>query len=474
MQVEGVSAKAYMVIDAQSGQVLVQKNAQAKLYPASITKMMTMALAYEKAQGNLDSEIVISKAVTQIPRGSSHVAFLEGEVIKLKDALNATLLASANDGANALAEYTAGSIEGFVELMNQKAAAIGATGTHFANAHGFHDANHYVTAEDMAKITQWAYSIAGFEEFMKGYEYVMEPTNRQPQRRWGTDNLMLVDSKYFYEGTIGGKSGYTPEAQYTMIEVAQKEGRRLISVVLGCSQKYDKFSDSTALMNYCFNNFRTVTLKGADFASKKTSVFGGGNKSIGEVAVNVPDVTVQLPAGVSQSDLQVEYLIPEKYVMGQPFEAMCTISFKEPRVDMPQVLATVPMTTGSLGEILARSTGVLGGFDTISQNGGANVWGIILSAVALCAIALVGGRIAYVSFIKAQRRKRKMERMRKMYMDASIGPSMPAEVARQQTRAYKEAARMASTQTQKTHTVNTNLQVVIGGGTHPQRRAARR
>lgn len=472
VQVDGVSANSYIVIDAQSGQVLVQKNAQQTSFPASITKMMTMALAYEKAAGKFDDQIVVSKAVTQIPKGSSHVALLEGEVIKVNDALNATLLASANDGANALAEYTSGSIEAFVDLMNQKAAQLGATGTHFANAHGFHDPNHYVTAEDMAKITKWAYSINGFEEFMKGYEYVMEPTNRQPQRKWGTENLMLVTSKYYYEGTIGGKSGYTPEAQYTMIEIVQREGRRLISVVLGCNEKYAKFSDSTALMNYCFNNFRTVTLKGSDFASKKTPVYGGGNKPIGEVAVNVPDVTVQLPAGVSQSDLQVEYFIPEKYVMGQPFGASCTISFKEPRGDMPAVLATVPLVIGDLGEILARSTGVFAGLEDVANKSGFNIWTIILGGVALCAIALIGGRIAYVAFIKAQRRKRKMERMRRMYMEANFGPSMPAETARAQTRARREEARQSYT-AQNPHTVQTNLKVVIGGGAQ-QHRVARR
>lgn len=469
-----VTAQGYIVIDATTGQVLLQNNATQAYYPASITKILTMALAYEKCAGDLSQQVTVSKEATQIPRGSSHVALLEGEVVSLQDVFNATLLMSANDGANVLAEYVAGSIPAFIDVMNAKMIELGLSGSHFANAHGYYDQNHYTTAYDMAKVTQYAYTIPGFSEFFGSYEYDMEPTNKQPARRFGTDNLMLVDSKYKYDGTIGGKSGWTQESGYTMVEVVEREGRRLICVVLASAQKYDKFKDSMALLDYCFANYRTVTLEGSAFESRKAPVYGGADKPLGEVLVNVPSVTVQLLNGMSQNDLQVEYAMPEKYIIGQPFNAVCTISLKDAHPLMGGTLAVVPMEIGSLGEILARNTGAFSPITT-SLNGekGANPFLIIIGGIFLAVLALVSGRIAYVTFLKAQRRKRKMERMRQMYLDANYGQPMTSKQARQETLSRRNAHLTRQKQPQTVQ--SSGLKVVIGGApAQEQRRVVRR
>ena len=216
-----VTAHAYLVMDAQTGQVLVQKGGAERNYPASITKIMTLALAMEKCGGDMTQQVTVSPdAVYSLEAGSSHVALQPGEVVSLNDLFHATILASANDAANVLAEYTAGSMEAFVELMNAKAAELGLAGTHFVNANGLHSADHYTTPYDMARLTQWAMTVPGFSELFGATSYTMQPTNKQEQERlFGTDNCMLVTNKYQYEGTTGGKSGWTEEAGYTMVEV---------------------------------------------------------------------------------------------------------------------------------------------------------------------------------------------------------------------------------------------------------------
>lgn len=195
-------------------------------------------------------------AVYSLEAGSSHVALQPGEVVSLNDLFHATILASANDAANVLAEYTAGSMEAFVELMNAKAAELGLAGTHFVNANGLHSADHYTTPYDMARLTQWAMTVPGFSELFGATSYTMQPTNKQEQERlFGTDNCMLVTNKYQYEGTTGGKSGWTEEAGYTMVETVTRSGRSLICVVMGSAKKYDKFSDSSGIAGLLLRSF---------------------------------------------------------------------------------------------------------------------------------------------------------------------------------------------------------------------------
>ena len=161
------ATEAYCIIDADTGLVLAQQNMNEELHPASITKVMTLGLACEKAQGKWDNvkltvshEDVYSLAGTD----SSHIALQEGEEVPLTDALYATMMASANDGANLLAEYFGGgSIEGGVAAMNAQAKELGLEHTHFANPHGISDEDHYTSCYDMAQILRWALTQPGFE-----------------------------------------------------------------------------------------------------------------------------------------------------------------------------------------------------------------------------------------------------------------------------------------------------------------------
>lgn len=243
-----VSAAAYVVMDADSGNVLLKKNEDTLMYPASTTKMMTLALAYSKLGNQMDKQVTVSNTEADIPGDSSAAWFLPGEVISIRDAMMATYLISANDGANVLLEEAYGSIDAGVQAMNDKLSELGCTHSHFTNAHGYHDPNHYTTALDMAKIVRWGLSMSGFEDFLGNTHYDMPSTNLVPGGRvFDTQDEMRLTGNMFYSGAIGGKCGWTPQAGYTDVEVANVNGHTLISVVMKCGGSDLKYYDSINL-----------------------------------------------------------------------------------------------------------------------------------------------------------------------------------------------------------------------------------
>lgn len=413
-----VTAEAYLVMDAGTGQILIEKNGWQRNYPASITKIMTIALAMEHCGGDLSQQVTVSyEAVHTLEPGSSHVALQPDEVVTLRDLFHATILASANDAANVLAEYTAGSMEAFADLMNEKAAALGMNDTHFVNASGLHDGAHYTTAHDMAVLTRWAMTVPGFSEMFGATEYVMPPTNKQAQeRRWGTDNCMLVENKYQYEGTLGGKSGWTQEAGFTMVEAVERGGRTLLCVVLQCAKKYAKFSDCIALLDYCFDNFVPVTLTAQDLTLPEVPVYCDEATSlVGSAPLTLPPegCTVLLHSALGAGDVRAVFDMPEQYVTEQPFAASMTLLLADGLAAdgcMYAQLAQVPLGLDSVAvdALLNENTKE---FVDKPANRSTLTW--ILPAVlgvVLALTALVALRIAYVAWVKAQRRKRRRAR----------------------------------------------------------------
>ena len=157
-QVPATASQTSVVIDAATGQVLVEKGMDQMMYPASITKIMTVLLALENSDPD-KIHTMSYEATHSIDPNSTHIALTEGEQLTLRDLMYATMVASANDAANGIAECVAGSIDQFVAMMNEKAKEIGAVHTHFANANGLHNTDHYTTAYDMALITKYALKI---------------------------------------------------------------------------------------------------------------------------------------------------------------------------------------------------------------------------------------------------------------------------------------------------------------------------
>jgi len=246
-----VSSSA-ILMDADTGEVLYGKNISQKMYPASITKILTGLLAMEICHS--DELISVSASAIKIPRGYAHIALTAGDKISVGNAMYATMLASANDAANALAEHVGGTQEEFADLMNKRAEEIGTQNSNFVNASGIPSKNHYTTAYDMALITREASQNEALMCYFGASSYILPAFNTQTQETEIINyQFMLQEDKEEYSpDVIGGKIGYTGQAGHTMSTVAQRNGRTLICVVLG-STRNGKYSDTQMLLDYGFD-----------------------------------------------------------------------------------------------------------------------------------------------------------------------------------------------------------------------------
>jgi serine-type D-Ala-D-Ala carboxypeptidase (penicillin-binding protein 5/6) len=244
----GISAQSAVLMEQHSGRVLFEKDAHTKRRIASITKIMTAILAIES--GKMDDTVTVSERAVHT-EGSS-IYLKEGEKIKLRDLVYGTMLRSGNDAAVAIAEHVGGSLEGFVFLMNQKAAEIGMRNTHFANPHGLDDSeNHYSTAYDMALLMQYAMKNKEFRKISgtKVYRAPAAP-GEDWDRVWRNKNKLLTK---LYEYCTGGKTGYTKRAKRTLVTTASKGGMNLIAVTLNAP---DDWNDHIAMYEYGFDHYK--------------------------------------------------------------------------------------------------------------------------------------------------------------------------------------------------------------------------
>ena len=314
------NTRAYCIMDADTGLVLAQQNMDEELHPASITKVMTLGLACEKAQGDWDDvkltvthEDVYSLAGTD----SSHIALLEGEEVPLVDALYATQMASANDGANLLAEYFGGgTIADGVAAMNAQVEELGLAHTHFANPHGISDEDHYTSCYDMAQILRWALQQPGFEEvFTRNQMYTMQSTNIQPVTRYFSqqDKIRIGSSRYHIGSVLGSKLGYTNTARYSYVCLAEQDGVRLICVTMQSQLSTDKYNDMRTLLDYAFATYKSYTQLPGGTVTAQLAVAGGG-QSLGAVTVADPGVKLLLAEGLSAQDVTVDLELPEQYL----------------------------------------------------------------------------------------------------------------------------------------------------------------
>lgn len=249
MDVEA-SAKGAIVMDAQSGQVLFEHNSHEKLYPASMTKLMTLILALEAIEAgkaSLTDQVVVSENAAGY--GGSQLYLEVGETFTLEEMLYAIMVGSANDASVALAEHLAGSEKAFVDLMNKKAKEIGAKNTHFTNSHGLHDPDHYTTPYDMALIARYSLRFPQTLEISatKYYEW-----RDGESARYNLNKLL-----WWYPGADGFKTGTTTEAGRNLVSTVQRDGLRLIVVVMGAEygERYSHMKESMLLYNAAFRNY---------------------------------------------------------------------------------------------------------------------------------------------------------------------------------------------------------------------------
>ncbi|MCI5810620.1 MAG: D-alanyl-D-alanine carboxypeptidase [Clostridiales bacterium] len=234
-----VEARAAILVDVNSGEVLFEQNADAKQYPASLTKIMTALLVAEHCDFQDLVEVKASAFSDLIAAGSS-AGLKEGEILSVENLLYCMLVSSGNDAANVLAEYVGGTLTQFYDMMNQKAAELGCTGTHFANAHGLHNENHYTTARDLYRITREFVANDALMKIANTVSYAVPATNMTPtQRILNSTNLLISGTKtikYIYSPARGIKTGTTTPAGYCLVSSAEKNGLYLVSVLLGAGK----------------------------------------------------------------------------------------------------------------------------------------------------------------------------------------------------------------------------------------------
>lgn len=268
-----VSAKQYAVIDAESGQVLIQKNMNEQIHPASTVKIVTAALALNSGINGAETLEATHGAIDAMPESSSKIAIDYGEKLSLTDLIYALLLYSANDAANVLAESVANKSgyadatyaekeDAFATLMNKYATDAGAKNTNFTNPSGIYEEENVSTAYDMAMMFRQFIKIDGITDILTTVSHTIAANSKHAKRDYITNgNLLVKNSEFKYDKCIGGKTGYTDDSGYSFVTAARNaEGKTYIVALYNCADGDSRFTDAIAVFDYVFNYFKTIEI----------------------------------------------------------------------------------------------------------------------------------------------------------------------------------------------------------------------
>lgn len=305
----GIVAGAGIAVDADTGAVLFGQQIHVPYPPASIVKLLTALVVVENC--SMDEIVTFSHdAVYNLEAGAGNkLSLAEGDQISVRDCLHMMVLLSSNQSANALAEHVAGSREGFVELMNQKAAQLGCSPeeTHFANPSGLNDEQQYVSAYDMALIAAAAFENEEVFAISSTKRYSVGPTINNPQgANISMEHRIVMEesrgSEYYCEGAMAGKTGYTSLAGNTLVTYAERNGRRIISVILKGSDKYQYYMDAKNIMNFGFVSFKNEAVNGNETFLEEQEELELGGTTYPVSQLRLEDEAVTLPATAQFTD----------------------------------------------------------------------------------------------------------------------------------------------------------------------------
>lgn len=311
-----IYSNAAILMDGKTGEILFEKNADEKHYPASITKVMTALLTLEHLKKD-DTFVFSQNAIYSIEAGSSHIGMKIGEKMTVDQALHALLLMSANEVANGLAEAVSGTIDQFAIDMTNRAKMLGAKNTNFVNPHGLHNENHYTTAHDMALIVKELYKNDYFKEIMSHETYQIPANELNPEIRYLSQQHKLMNSiRYkdsYREDVIAGKTGYTNEARHTLVTVASKNNIDLIVVILE-GEKNSYYEDTEKLLDFGYSNYKDIN-KGQKIDFPDIPIYtvrSGKIKDLGSVSISiVGDNSFFVSKKIATSSVDTKYTLPE-------------------------------------------------------------------------------------------------------------------------------------------------------------------
>jgi len=311
-----ISAEGAILIHRDTGEVLYEKNADAHLFPASTTKIMTALLAIE--HGGLDSKVTLSeKTFEGLSESGSTAGLKPGETVTVRQLLYCLMIPSSNEAANALAEHVAGSVPEFVRMMNTRAAELGCENTHFTNTTGLHDEDHYTSARDLSIITTEAMKSPVFAEIVKTSEFKLPPTNKvDKERTFYTTNYLLSRKTvpdYYNSAAIGIKTGHTTPAGPCLVSAASKNDINIITVILKASGPASRnacFTETLKLFSYTYDTYKvTIVAEKNDPIHNIRVKLGNDIDSIPLVAEE--KLSCLLPNTIKIEDLEILYEIPE-------------------------------------------------------------------------------------------------------------------------------------------------------------------
>ena len=407
-----VSAGAAILIDANTGNVLFEKNAEKKMYPASTTKIMTALVALDAVKNqeiSLSQPLTLSEAAykTLDPDGSS-IALKVGETMTLEGLLQGLLIASGNDAAVTIAEGVGCTTEQFVARMNEKAKELGLENTHFVNPHGLHNDQHYTTAHDMARLAQQAMKNDTFRSIVECAHIYLPETNMSDKRYFiNTNNLVsrMRYPYYFYEYATGIKTGSTDQAGYCLVSSAEKSGKSVIAVVFDAEDIAISHNESKAILEHGLNDFTLKTLAKRDdiFGEAKVKHAADGTDHILLSAKENLDALFPNEGDLEKIEVQCE--IPEKvYAPISAGQAVGTAKFIYEGNEVGQVdlCSTVEVKRHFLGFLFSFGEWIWS-FKAVKFV----VYTALALVVAFVALVIIGFSRAIK---KSKRKKRRMSR----------------------------------------------------------------
>ena len=326
-----------ILLDRNTGDVLFEKDADKRMYPASTTKIMTALLvleAIDRNELNLESSYRITADMLEgLPADGSSMSLKVGEAITVQYLLDGLLVASGNDAAQALAIIVCGDIETFVQRMNDKAAELGLENTHYVNPHGLHDEDHYTTARDLATVTQQAMEYPTFREIVAMPQVVIPESEGNVRRALISTNGLISTlrySDYYYQYATGVKTGRTTEAGNCLVSSATNGNMNVLGVVMNGAEVNDSHTDSLNMLKYALDNFKTITPISKGEMLSEVKVKQGAGAGNDHVTLSTSDnVVVTVENDVDASQLEIEYDLPENiYAPVEMGQVVGTVNIK--------------------------------------------------------------------------------------------------------------------------------------------------
>lgn len=305
-----IESPAAVVMDVETGTILYNKDGETPYAPASITKIMTALLAIENCE--LSETVTFSRdAVYSIEFGSSSISRDEGEQMTMEECLYGLMLESANECANAIAEHVSGDKESFIQLMNEKAVQLGCKNTHFANPHGLYQDDHYTCAYDMALISQAAYQNPTFAMITGTKRYSIPPTNKHSENTPLNNHHAMLNyyqtNRHLYDYCVGGKTGYTTQAQSTLVTYAKKGDVTLVCVIMHTTAPLH-YTETRMLLDYYFDQVQLYPA--IDYMEEQSDTQADLSALIGDInPIQIdPDAKILLPMSGSIADIRMEFI----------------------------------------------------------------------------------------------------------------------------------------------------------------------